>query len=191
MTPAVQTAKGASTPTEFPPAPPDEPLYEVVNGRRVEVPSMSAYTILVTSYLHEQMGPFARANRLGISAPEGLFILDPVTDLRRRPDVAFVSAERWPLDREVPEEGDWEVVPDLAIEVISPNELFQAALGKVREYLQYKVRQVWLVIPSEKLVYVYDAVTTVRIVAGPDPLETPLLPGLRLDLARLFSRRPQ
>jgi Uma2 family endonuclease len=185
------TATGPSAPNGFPPVPPDEPLYEVVNGRRVELPPRSAYTTLIASYLQDHMGPFARSNRLGTVVPEGLFILDPVTHLRRRPDVAFVSAARWPLDREVPEEGDWEVVPDLAVEVVSPNDLFQPVLGKLREYFQYGARQVWLVIPSEKLVYVYDAVTAVRIVAEPDQLETPLLPGLRLPLDQLFSRRPQ
>jgi Uma2 family endonuclease len=189
MSAPVQPVTGPQVPVEFPPAPPDEPLYEVVNGRRVELPPMSTYATVIASFLQDHLGPHARANSLGLVVTETLFVLDPVTDLRRRPDVAFVSPQRWPLDREIPEEGDWAVVPDLAVEVISPNDLFQPVMAKWRGYFQYGVRQVWLVIPGERLVYVYDSVTAVRILSESDELDLgPLLPGLRLSLAQLFRR---
>src|SRR5438132_9904411 len=84
----------------------DETLYEVVNGQRVELPPVSAYSTLVGSRLQQDLGPFAAAHRLGIVVGEMLFILDAERNLRRRPDVAFVSTERWPLDRLIPEAGD-------------------------------------------------------------------------------------
>ena len=48
----------------------------------------------------------------------------------RRPDLAFVSAAKWPLDRLLPETGDWRIVPDLVVEVVSPNDVFQDVLSK-------------------------------------------------------------
>jgi Uma2 family endonuclease len=77
---------------------------------------MSIYATWIASILHISLGAYAAANRLGKVVMEGLFILDANSDLRRRPDVAFVAADRWPLDRPLPERGDWEVTPSLAIE---------------------------------------------------------------------------
>src|SRR5262249_4272700 len=150
----------------------------------------SIYAVRIASRLQERMGPFAEESRRGTVVTEALFILDAERDLRRRPDVAFVSAERWPLDRDLPEEADWEVVPDLAVEVISPHEVFQLVLAKVREYLQAGVRQVWVVVPSERQVQVFESPSQVRILIENDELEGgTLLPGFRLSVGPLSQRR--
>ena len=167
----------------------DEPLYEIVDGEKVELPPMSVYSTWITSRLSYRLGPFAEQQRLGTVVTENLFILDAESDLRRRPDLAYVSVERWPLDREIPREGDWEVIPDLAVEVISPSELFEDTIGKVAEYFRFGVRQVWLVLPREEQVYIYDSPTSVRILGSSQELDGGnLLPGFRLPLAHLFQR---
>ena len=115
-------------------------------------------------------------------------LVDAEHNLRRRPDVAFVSTARWPLDRALPETGDWEVVPDLAVEVISPNDVFKDVLAKVREYFHYGVQVVWVVAPEERQVYVYDSPTHVRILTGQDELTGgEVVPGFRLPLGQLFQ----
>jgi Uma2 family endonuclease len=120
-----------------------------------------------------------------------LFILDAQRNLRRRPDVAFVSADRWPLDREIPTTGDWDVVPDLAVEVIRPNDIFQDVLTKLQEYFQYGVQLVWAVVPEAQQVYVYDSPTQVRILTIRDTLTgSTILPDFHLPLASLFQRSP-
>jgi Uma2 family endonuclease len=169
--------------------PSEELLYEVVNGERVELPPMSAYATWITGRLDHRLGYFAEMHALGTVVPEMLFILDSERNLRRRPDVAFVSSQRWPLGRAMPESGDWEVVPDLAVDVVSPNDLFEAVLAKIREYFQVGVSQVWIVIPSEKQVYVYTSPTDIRILTSSDELEaSTLLPGFRTPVATLFKR---
>jgi Uma2 family endonuclease len=176
------------------PTPPaaEEALYEVVNGQRVELPPMSIYASWITSRLQNNIGPFADARRLGIVVTEALFILDPVRNLRRRPDVAFVSAQRWPLERLIPEEGDWEMVPDLAVEVSSPNDLLDHVLEKILEYFTFGVRQVWLVVPKRQIVMVFDSRKAARILSTADDLDGgTLLPGFRLPLANLFQPKPQ
>src|SRR5260370_16202408 len=109
-------------PVEVAARPAEEALYEVVNGERVELPAMSIYASWITARLDHRLGPFAETHALGTVVPEALFILDVERDLRRRPDLAFVSSQRWPLDRELPESGDWAVVPDLAVEVVRSEE---------------------------------------------------------------------
>src|SRR2546421_8965964 len=91
-----------------------EPLYEIVHGQRVDLPPMSAYATWIASRLHGRLWSYAEDKGLGTSVTEMLFVLDAEHGLHRRPDVAFVSTTRWPLDRALPETGDWDVVPDLA-----------------------------------------------------------------------------
>lgn len=170
-------------------APPADSLYEVVDGEFVETPAMSAEAHWIAARLCFQLTRFVEEHTLGNVLPETLFVLDVDERLKRRPDVAFVSAERWPLDRRPPREGDWPVVPDLAIEVVSPNDVMTDVLAKVGEYFERGVRQVWVVVPAERQVYVYDSRHAVRIVAEPAALETPLVPGWQLPIATLFGPR--
>src|SRR4051812_12219245 len=101
--------------------PPDDRFYEIVRGERVEKPPMGTYQILVGSILMGHLAPFARVNRLGRVVSEMLFKINKAGDPQRRPDVAYVSYERWPRDRKVSSENSWDVVPDLFVEVVSPS----------------------------------------------------------------------
>lgn len=167
----------------------DEPLYEIVDGQRVTVPPMSVYTTWLASRLHGRLWPYGEEHGLGMCVVEMLFILDAERNLRRRPDVAFVSTGRWPLDREIPLTDDWNIVPDLAVEVISPNDIFQDVLTKLPEYFQYGVQLVWAVVPEVQQVYVYDSPTQVCILTVHDTLTGgKVLPDLHLPLASLFRR---
>lgn len=163
-------------------------LYEVVDGEIVEK-TMSAESTWVGSRLHGFLWSHVEAERLGSAVTEMMFVLEPDDKLKRRPDVAFVSAERWPLDRRPPSEGDWPVVPDLAVEVVSPNDSMDDVIDKVAEYFDHGVRQVWLVLLRVRRVQVYDSLDAMRSVAEPAALETPLVPGWSLPLATLFGPR--
>jgi len=170
----------------------EEPLYEVVNGQKVALPPMSIYAAWITSRIDRCLGSHTETHGLGTVVVEVLFILDPIKNLRRRPDVAFVSAEKWPPDRLLPESGDWEIVPDLAVKVISPNDVFQDVLAKMREYFRLGVKQVWIVLPVDREIYVYDSPKDLRILTPADELDGgALLPGLRLPVGSLFQRQPQ
>jgi len=169
-------------------------LYEIVNGVRVELPSMGVYSSFLALALLDFLRPFARRNQLGRGVNEILFILDKTTNLRRRPDVAFVSVERWALDRPVPATGDWPVVPDLAVEVNSPHDLIKDVLAKIHEYFSHGVKQVWLIDPDFRQIYVYDSPTQVRILSDAETLDNTVIPGFSLNIGDLFrevqSERP-
>jgi Uma2 family endonuclease len=134
------------------------------------------------------LADFLKTHRLGRLESEMLFSLDAAVDLKRRPDLAFISYERWPRDRAVPRTAAWDVVPDLAVEIISPTNLATAVLAKIAEYFQHGVRCVWVVYPVEEQVYVYDSVTSVRILTRADRLAVPsILPQFELPLESLFE----
>jgi Uma2 family endonuclease len=165
-----------------------EDRYEVVNGQYVELPPMSAREVDVASELVGNMRPFSKKQKLGRVVSEMLFHL--ADDLpERRPDVALVSVERWPLTRPVPATNAWAVVPNLAVEVISPTNTWDEIIGKIGEYFRAGVQRVWVVVTSAEQVHVYDSPTQVRILTRDQELtDETLLPGFRLPLSQLFER---
>src|SRR5215470_19511793 len=102
-------------------APSDDLLYEVVDGQVVELAPIGAYEIRIASVLLMYLETFARQHQLDRAVQEMLFDLTTV-QRKRRPDVAFVSYDRWPRQRRVPRTEAWEVVPNLMVEVVSPTD---------------------------------------------------------------------
>ncbi len=175
-----------------PAAPPQvadgDSLYEVVGGKRVELPPLGAFETSLAGKLMLKLGVHAEAQHLGRVVPEMLFLLDHEADLQRRPDVAFVSFDRWPRNRRVPRTAAWDVVPDLAVEVVSPTNTANEVTGKVRDYFAAGVRLVWVVLPELEQVYVYSSLTAIELVPRTGHLDGgAVLPGLRLPLTAVFE----
>jgi Uma2 family endonuclease len=165
----------------------EEPLYEIVNGKRVELLPMGLYESTIANILGFHLNLVAIPHQLGWIEIEVLFLL-PVANQQRRPDVAFVSYQRWPRNRPLPRGDAWPVAPDLAVEVVSPSNQADEVMRKMNEYFQAGAQRVWIVWPSLKQVYVYESPTQVRILTGGDELDgQPMLPGFRLPVAGLFE----
>lgn len=170
---------------------PDDVLYEVVDGQIVEK-NVGAREIEIASMLDQALGMFAKPRRLGRVVAEMIFRIDPARNLQRRPDVAFISDQRWPFRRRAPDTPVWDIVPDLAIEVVSPSNSADAVLAKVREYFDAGVRQVWVVFPKGREVYVYSSTKQIQVLQIGDELDGgDLLPGFRLPLTAIFEDEPE
>lgn len=164
--------------------------YEVINGEIVEVEPMSAYAAEVTNKLNEEFVIYSRAKKTGRSRVE-LACSIPLPDDRTRtriPDVAFYSYERWPAERPVPFYGNpIDVVPDLAVEVISPTDMWDDVTDKAHEYLRAGVRLVWVVAPKQQQVHVYTTPEDVVILKATDDLDGgDVLPGFKVNVGSLF-----
>lgn len=172
----------------------EDDSYEIVNGQRIEGAPMSAYSGKIASRLVRKLGSVADDQQLGEVVGEVLFRFPLPQDSgrNRKPDVAFVSSQRWPPDRPQPiGDNAWDVVPDLAVEVISPTDPFEDVMDKVIEYFQAGVRLVWVVLPKHRRVLVYDAADRLRQLTISDALDGgDVLPGFRLPLDRLFDPVP-
>jgi len=169
----------------------DQDLYEVVDGLRIEVPPMSSHAAKIATRLATKLNNHADLADLGEAIVESLFCLPLAVDKgrNRRPDVAFVTSERWPSGRPQPiDENAWSVVPDIAVEVVSPNDLAEDQLEKIIEYFQAGVRLVWVVFPKHRRVYVYEEPGSVRVLSDRDVLEGgQVLPGFSLAVGLLFD----
>ena len=99
---------------------------------------------------------------------------------------------RWPAGRAQPtSDNAWDVVPDLAIEVVSPHDLADDLVEKTLEYFQSGVRLVWVVYPRHRRIYVYDGPGSVRVLQDSDALDGgKVLPGFSLPLSQLFDPLP-
>src|SRR5689334_12471189 len=101
--------------TRVPAEPRDEGFYEFIDGRWIETPTMSYFASLVASRLWGDLSIHIvqRIPRPGQVVSEALFLIPLSRDAsrKRRPDLAFVSADRWPIDRPVSLRQDaWDVV---------------------------------------------------------------------------------
>jgi Uma2 family endonuclease len=162
---------------------------EIVDGQVVELPEMGIKSETLASWIDFVIQCFLLDHPIGRSLVEGSFILDPESGLMRRPDVAFVSFDRWPADRDLPDEGGWQVVPELAIEVIRSNDLQTAIRSKVQEYFARGVQLVWLADPIHREVSIFTTPTRVHILTEADTLDGgDVLPGFSVPVARLFRR---
>jgi Uma2 family endonuclease len=104
----------------------------------------------------------------------------------RLPDISFVSINR------IPEEGDpegiWQIAPDLAVEVISPNDIYTKVMNKVFDYLDEGVKQVWLIYPERKLLTIYSSMTESETLTENNLLTCEeLLPGFSCKVGDLFT----
>ena len=183
------TVTSSEPPVESAEVPRDDSLYEVIDGKAVEMKPMGTYPVEVASILQEYLAPFVRQARLGRTIVEALFLIDAKTQYR--PDLAFISQEKWPISRRSPDRRPWKIVPDLPVEVISKNDTAWDVLAKVRAYFEAGSRAAWLVYPSLEVVHVFDSFTKVRVLVRGDVLEGgEVIPGFGLPLETLFQGEP-
>jgi Uma2 family endonuclease len=161
-------------------------LYELCDGLLVEK-AMGFYESVVAVVLIEHLCRYVRAHRAGIVVgADGMIRLSP--GLIRIPDVSFIPTRRLP-DGRTPHDAIAGIVPDLAIEVLSPSNTDREMEQKRREYFAAGVRAVWEVDPVRRGVDVYrsfDQMTRIGvdgIVDGGD-----VLPGFQLSVAELFAQ---
>jgi Uma2 family endonuclease len=165
-----------------------EGLYEVIDGRVVEKP-MGAYEVWLAGEIYDLIKQHVKDKSLGRVVQEMIFDLRPTIDRERRPDVAFISFERWAQNRRVPKTRSWAVVPDLAVEIVSPTNTAYEIAEKLEEYFRVGMRSVWVVYPPQCKVYAYTSPKEVRVLTTGDVLDGgDVLPGFRLPVEKIFEQ---
>ena len=99
------------------------------------------------------------------------------------PDISFTSGNR-PLVTE----GSVMQMPDLAIEIRSPDDSLKQMREKAEYYLANGSRLVWLVVPGKRYVEVHRPNQEEEIMFGSDVLDGgDVLPGFTLPIADIFA----
>ncbi len=163
--------------------PRDGRKYELVDGEIRVSPAGYRHGV-VSVRLTIRIGTFVAAHGLGD-------VLESSTGFRlpggnvRCPDVSFVGAARVPAGQP---QGFAELAPDLAVEVLSPEDRQRDVLDKVGEYLGAGVRLVWVIDPEQATAVVFRSLTDVRRVERDGVLDgEDVVPGFTCALSSLFA----
>jgi Uma2 family endonuclease len=165
---------------------PDDQRYEVLEGELVMTPAPGKDHQLILLNLGSLLLSFTRKASLGMVfvAPFDVILSEQNVV---QPDLLFVSRDRLEI---VQERGVFGA-PDLVVEILSPSSAGRDLDTKRRLYSKYGVREYWLVDPRSRSVDVLTQQGTGlelwQRYQGTEPLHSPLLPSLSLDLAEIFS----
>ncbi len=162
---------------------PDADSYELVDGHLVEK-HMGGESSFVGAEILYRVRQYLETNPLGkvLGADGGYRCFPHRPRLVRKPDVSFVRLARLPGER-IPK-GDITIPPDLAVEVVSPNDLYNEVDVKVSEYLDAGVPLVWVVNPEARSGCVYGPDGSARGLRDADEIDGgDVLPGFRCRVA--------
>jgi Uma2 family endonuclease len=182
----VSDETGLLTAEELSWLPDDGYRYELVDGRLVKMPPPKPRHGEVAANL-APLYQFVRARGLGeVFLSEVGFRLASNPDTVRAPDVAFIRRAR------VPTAGlpvsYWPGAPDLAVEVVSPDDRMSDVRAKAAEWLRYGASLVWVVDPSRRVVIEFRSGQNPVTLDASQALDGhDVVPGFRLGVRDLFE----
>lgn len=162
----------------------EDRLCELVDGVLVEK-TVGYDESCLTVDLITLINTFVKAHKLGkVSGPDGLMRLFP--GLVRIPDIAYASSKQLSERRGSRRLPD--LVPDLAIEVLSKGNTPKEMSRKLDDYFDAGVRLVWFVDPRKRTVKVFTGRKTSKVLGEQQTLTGgKVLPGFSLALKDLFA----
>lgn len=184
----MSTATQLITAEEFAALPERDRPCELVRGEVIEmnvpVPKHGYVCLNAGAILRD----FVRRNDLGrVFSNDSGVITERDPDTVRGPDVWYASYDKVPRGKLPPKYLD--AVPDLAIEVLSPEDRRGKVLGKVAEFIDIGVPVVCVLDPDEQTAELfYDAHSQDRTLTADDELSFPdVLPGFSVRVGELFE----
>ena len=104
--------------------------------------------------INRRLDPYVTQQNFGRIASNAGYGYDPArTNSVRMPGLAFIAAAN--LARITDPAKPVPFAPDLAIEVLSPTDVWSSVQERVTEYLAFGGQGVWVISPFERAIYVY------------------------------------
>jgi len=167
--------------------PETKPALEWINGRAVQKVSPKRKHALAQTRFAAALDAWAQLTGSGMVGTEWHFHVAPPGEERRPlvPDVAYLFYARLPyaaqLDTEIPR-----IAPDVAIEILSPDDRPADVDEKVRVYLAAGALVVLLVDTDAQSATVCEIGQTLRL-GRDDVFKHAALPGFRMVVRDLFT----
>jgi Uma2 family endonuclease len=167
------------------PDPADGSQLELVRGEIVVMPLPKGKHGIYCSRIARLLGNVVEPAKLGwVTTNDTGVILERDPDTMRGPDVAFWSITRQPA---MPDDY-FEIPPDIAVEVLSPDDRRSKVREKIKDYISNRVRLVWLLDPETRTVTVYHGSLRGTELDEADTLTGgDVLPGFSCQVADLFA----
>lgn len=157
--------------------------FELIDGTIVEKPMPTQLHARITAIFVGEIYIFLKVHPIGHVETEARY--RPIGDKKndRLPDVSFTSSDKPAVSK-----GAAPGMPDLAIEVMSPDDKLRDLRAKAKFSIANGVRLVWLVLPEQKIVEVYRPNEDVQLLTVENTLDGyDVLPGFSLAIAEIFK----
>jgi Uma2 family endonuclease len=166
--------------------PDDGHRHELVRGEVRTMPPAGHEHGRIAMNIGVSLAQFVRTHGLGaVYAAETGFKIASDPDTVRAPDAAFVSEAR--LKTMASQRGYWPGAPDLAVEVVSPDDTYVDVQDKVNDWLAAGTRMVIVVNPRRRTVAVHQP-TTITLLTENDTLEGgDVVPGWSVPVREVFG----
>lgn len=161
--------------------------FELINGRAVEKMPTQLHGLIVL-FLGHLFWNYLERNPIGWFFAEARYQLPNDVDNARIPDISFIREERGP----VIEEGPAPYMPDLAIEVQSPDDTPKEMREKADYYIANGSHMVWLIFTGKRTrrIEVYRLGHPVLTLSLDDTLDGgSVLPGFEVAVKALYEKR--
>ncbi len=161
---------------------------ELVKGELRELMASGGDHGDVTMELSWRLARIAFEDKLGkVFAAETGFIVDRNPDTVRAPDIAFMCKERIELMGGIPK-GYIPLAPDIAVETISPNDLYTESHAKAMMWLEFGSKLVLVLNPRKASITVYRANSVPIELKPEDRLEfVDILPRFSVRVGEIFG----
>ena len=161
-----------------------KPASEYACGEVIQKPMPNRLHSILQRYFIVALTQFLKQIGVGEVFPEFRCIFGPPGRERAFvPDIVYVAQERLSTDLYL------HTAPDLAIEILSPNQDLARFVGKIQFYLLYGVRLVWVVDPVRATVAVLVPGGEERILTAGDTLDGgEVLPGFSVPVDEVFAQ---
>jgi Uma2 family endonuclease len=162
--------------------------YHLINGKLREIMPAGLEHGIIAGIIFAEIHSFVRAKQLGyVLAAETGFYLSRNPDTVRAADAAYISKQRLGEGGHKIT-GFSNVVPDLVVEVRSPNDRDGEVDEKIREYQAAGVPMIWVIHPQKKEADVYQQGKPKQTLSETDALDGgDVLVGFSLPLAEIFN----
>jgi Uma2 family endonuclease len=158
---------------------------ELMRGRLLREPAPGGIHGVVLLELLHALHAHVRAHALGRVLVETGVRYPGEPPTVRRPDIAFIAADRLPPS---PPASFWSAVPDLVIEIVSPNDRWTAIQEKLQTDLDAGVRAVWIVDPRVRTLTIHRSAAAPRVFHSDDTLDAgDIVDGFTLRVGELFA----
>jgi Uma2 family endonuclease len=168
---------------------PDGKSYELVGGQLVER-KMGAESTWVGGRLHSRLDRFCEEHEVGwaFHSECGYQCFPHELGRVRKPDVSFIRYGRLPGG--VLPKGWVKIPPDLAVEVVSPNDIADELDEKLADYDKVRIPLIWVIYLGSRTVMVYRVDGSVNRLHEDDELSgESVIPGFRCPVREILPRR--
>lgn len=155
--------------------------FELINGELVEKMPTEEHGSIIGNLI-AQLVMFVKQHKLGIGTTDARHRVAEDKHNDFRPDISYISYAR---KQEIVRTGVVPLMPELAVEVKSPDDSVVRMRSKANYYVEHGSKLVWLIFPLKHAVEVYAADGDSRILNQGDVLD--VLPGFAMPVRELFE----